>query len=658
LLFDSFRFLVYKLICILNSVCKSGSGASENTCSNYIIKGRENHDEINEKNKMERAIASYVDGVIAWACVMRRQQWHYHSRYWQRFVRQWQLMPMSFGHTILYKGKNMFNRLSINPVRLTLATLALAVTMLSASGASAATAALLPNTAYTVTLEKFLSDGTLSTVGSTAVTSDANGKIAFTFSNVPTCPTTNFLSIKVEDAANTVVRRSFSPAPPAGSTNSLGANGVSTKQGEAMVATAALLGSDNPMAVSFGLLFTRTDQLTTSDISNIAILGREAIVNGMGVYMLANGVTAAQMTTFKQKLICNQPNTDLSNFTSLFKSAVDTPAQASDDMAKAAAVIGDAFIAAAAVADIDLDVILAGFDSAGDKVNTGAGQTAFNAISAAVKNSMLQAVNSFRTRLAVKKVQQRYSAALTALGVSGTAVTTFNTAVTALGTNMSAVETLYGKYFDDPANNPMTTAIQNAMDAAFTAAFNTFSTAIASSNADITTMRANISTAMGGSPTAAQLATSGVGTYRDFSGTTKNWPIPQTGSVNFVATNVIAGGGLTYTRSTIAIPANMVSWLAARTANFGTGNTNFEALLGMQEDVMIAENTRYDIYNPANASTSGNPTGLQRQAAQGAFKTNMAAIAAALGGTTDGTTALTTLQKRAMVLSQQQPSIN
>ena len=600
----------------------------------------------------------------------------------------------------------MFNRLSIYSARLSLAVFALAATMLSAGTASAATAALLPNTAYTVTMEKFLSDGTLSTVDTTAVTSDGSGKIAFTFSNVPTCPTTNFLSIKVEDAANTVVRRSFSPAPPAGSTNSLGANGVSTKQGEAMVAIGTLLGADDPMVAAFGLLFTRTDQVTTSDISNIAILGQQAIINGMQTYMLANGVTASELTTFKQKLICNQPNTDLSNFTSLFKSAVDTPAQASDDMARAAGVIGDSFIAAAAAADIDLDVILAGFESAGDKVSTGAGQTAFNAISAAVQASMNQAVTTFRLRLAVKKVQQRYSAALTALGVSGASVTTFNTAVTALGTNMAANETTFGMYFENPATydmtetinaadtagrldktagtiaagitvwtnlgspawtnisqglDPATSTVRQAMDYGFNAAFDTFSLAIASSNGEITTMRNNISTAIAGDLSlVGGLTAGGVGTYRDFSGTTKNWPIPQTGSVNFVATNVIAGGALTYTRDTLAVPANM-AWLnggGTRTANFGTGNASFEALLGMQEDVMIAENTRYNIYNPANGATGGNPTGLQRQAAQGAFKTNLAAIAAAIGGTTDGTVALTTLQKRAMVLSQQQPSID
>ncbi|MDX8392809.1 MAG: hypothetical protein R8K53_09660 [Mariprofundaceae bacterium] len=589
-----------------------------------------------------------------------------------------------------------------------------AIFALIGSNAYAATTALLASTSYVVTLEKFLSDGTLSAVSSTTVTSDTNGKIAFTFSNVPTCPTTNFLSVKVTTAADTatIVRRSFSPAPPANGTNLLGANGVSTKQGEAMVATGALLGSDDPIAVAFGLLFTRTDQLTTTDIDNIAILGKEGIINGMEAYMTnpAQGnVSAAAMTTFKEKLICNQPNTDLSNLTSLFKSAVDTPAQASDDMAKAAGVIGDSFIAAAAAANIDLDVILAGFDSAGDKVGTGAGATAFAAITAGVQASILQGVNSFATRLGVKKVQQRYSAALTALGVSGAEVTTFNNAVTALGTNMATNETTFGSYFEDPAGfnmgetidvahaagrvdktidpiaagvtvwtnagspptpafgqglNPATSTIRDAIDFSFNNSFNVFSAAIASSSADITLMRNNISTAIVGNLSLVATLASGpqpVGTYRDFGGTSKNWPIPQTGSVNFVSNNKIAGGSLGYTRSALTVPGNM-AWLngtGARKLNFGTGTPSFEALLGMQEDVMIAENTRFYVFDAGNGAiaTPGSPTNLEQQAAKAAFITNLAAIAAAITGTTDGATNLTTAQKEALVQSQQQPSI-
>lgn len=531
---------------------------------------------------------------------------------------------------------------------------------LPGSNVLAATAALPANTQYNITLEKFLSDGTLSPVAATSAVSDASGKISFTFSNVPSCTTTNFLSIKVTPFGGTnVVRRSFTPAPPANSTNGLGANGVSTKQAEAMVAAGALIGSDDPFVVLFGLMFTRTDALTANDVTQIAILGREGIQNGMEPDMLANGVTAAQMTTFKNALVCaSAGNKDLSNFTTLFKSAVDTPAQAQADMAKAAGLLADIVIDAAATAGIDLDVILAGFDVAGDKVTAAGspGAAAMAAMTAAVRNSMNQAVTSFRTRIAVRKVQQRYTDMLTTLGVSGAAVSRFNTAVTTMGTDLAAVDTTYAKYYDDPVNNPMTAAIQAAIDAAYTTAFNTFSTSIASTAGEITTMKNNVATALT-VPVGALPAT--LGTYTDFTGATKNWPIPQTGSVDYIASVLTAGGSLSYTRTTLAVPANM-SWLNGTGVRsvFASGNASFDALLGIQEDLMIAEFTRFNIWNPANAATGGNPSATQRNASQLAFKTNVAAVIANVGGTTDGTTAYTAAQKRALVLSQQQPSIN
>jgi len=545
---------------------------------------------------------------------------------------------------------------------------------LFSSGAQAATAALPANTQYTVTLEKFLSDGTLSTVAATQVLTDVNGKIAFTFSNVPACPTTNFLSIKVTDGLNNIVRRSFAPAPPANATNGLGANGVSTKQGEAMVSIGARIGSDDPLAVLFGLMFTRTDVLTATDISSIATIGQEAVINGMEPDMLANGVTAAQLTTFKQKLVCaSAGKKDLSNFTTLFKSAVDTPAQAQADMAKAAGLLGDIVIDAAEAAGIDLDVFLAAFETAGDKVNAGAGAAAMAAMSVSVRNSMNQSVNSFSTRIGVQKVQSRYAAMLSTLGVSGAAVTRFNTAVSTLGTDMAAIDTTYAKYFDDPVNWPMTNAIQTAIDTAFQTAFGTFQTSIASTDAEITQMQTNISAGLNNAVTQGALAAQNIGKYWDFNGNQVNWPIPQTGATNFVASALSAGGSLSYTRSTLAIPAaiNWMGscaggaggpwfeknqcqgaggvWTTAR-STFAGVPASFAALQGIQQDLQIAEFTRFGVY-------TGTETAAQRNAAKIAFKTNVASIISAVGGTTDGATAYTAAQKRAIVLSQQQPSI-
>jgi len=563
--------------------------------------------------------------------------------------------------------------------------------------------ALTANTAYTLELAKVNSNGTTTVVSSTSVTSDANGKITFTFSNVPTQATNSFLIVTVTDAAGAVQIKSFAPAPAANGTNTLGVNTTTTAQANLMEQLGAVIGTDDPIVVSFGLMFTRDPNLSTTDIANLAIIAQQAIVNGMEVYMLANGATAAQMATFKSKLVYNATagTTDLRDFTALTKSAVDTPAQAKDDMAKASGLISAAFVDAAAAASIDLDLVLSAFDSAGIKLQSGAGLTAMNALSIAFRTTMNQAVNSFFTQLSAVKVKERYSNALTVLGASAGQLTQFNAAVSTMATDMAAIDTTYALYYDGTPGYDMTetlaaasaaghlsladpviaagitagppnglvaatSTVQNAMDYAYQYVFAKFQgaapgTGIQSTNADITTMKSNVATALA---VAVGSLPAGLGTYRDFTGSTINWPIPQTASVNFIAAAISATGSLSYTRTTLAVPANM-AWLNGNTGvrtDFGPLGLNLPAsfadLMGMQEDIMIAEFTRFYIFDPANGTTGGNPTQAQMQSTKAGFITNIAAIVGNISGTTDGTTAFTTAQKKALVLSQQQPSLH
>lgn len=600
-------------------------------------------------------------------------------------------------------------------IRLTLAVLVALCCMQSSAWALTA------NTAYTLELSKVNSDGTTTLVSSTSVTSDASGKIAFTFSDVPTQATNNFLIVTVKDANGNVQIKSFAPAPPAGSNNSLGVNTTTTAQANLMEQLGALIGTDDPIVVSFGLMFTRNPNLTTTDIANFAIIGQQAIINGMEPYMLANGATAAQMATFKSKLVYNSAagSKDLSDFSALTKSAVDTPASTKADMAKASGLISSIFVDAAHAAGIDLDLVLAAFDSAGINLQSGAGLTAMNALSASFRNQMNQSVQNFFTQVASVKVKQVYSATLTTLGATAGQQTQFNTAVTQLTTDMGAADALFASYYDGTSGYDMTetlatafgaghltqtgvlatlitagtlttaSTVQAAMDAVYQKAFTNFQGATAgagvqSTNADITTMQSNVATAL--AITTAQLLTSvpNLGKYYDFSGTQVNWPIPQTASVNFVAAAITAGGGMTYTRTTLAIPSNVTwmgtctggaggpyydqtscttaggAWTPGRT-NFGAGGLNmpasFAALMGMQEDIQIAEFTRYAIYDPTGAY-GGNPSQSVQQTTKQTFISNLSQVAANIGGTTDGTTAFTTAQKNALVQAQQQPSLH
>jgi hypothetical protein len=582
--------------------------------------------------------------------------------------------------------------------------------------------ALIANTPYTLELSKVNSDGTTTLVGKPlSVTSDATGRVDFTFSNVPTLATNRFLIVTVKDAAGVVQIKSFAPAPSSGATGTLGVNTTTTAQAMLMERLGAVVGTDDPVVVAFGLMFTRNPNLSTTDIDNFAIIGQQAIIIGMEPYMLANGATAAQMATFKNKLVYNNAagSKDLSNFTDLTRSAVLNPAQAQADMAQASGLISDIFVDAAAAANIDLDLILAAFDSAGIMLESGTGQAAMLALSATFRNNMNQAVNNFFTRLSAITVKARYAATLTTLNATTAQITRFNAGVTTMVAAMGAIDTLYAPYFDgtgdmtetintahaagriDKTVNPIAAAItawtnagspavgsgnfnpstmldpanstiQNAIDFSFQALFSTFTTDIQSTTPEIDALKTAVASALG--ITVGQLP-QGFGTFINFSGSTVNWPIVQTAAVNFVASVITATGSLTYTRSGLPIPNSMAEWFGScsngtsfsRTACtgaganwtpgtatvFNTGNSSFDALLGMQEDVNIAEQTRFDIF-----ASGSQPTQAQMQTAKQTFITNIATIIGNLGGTSDGATAFTTAQKEALVQAQLQPSLH
>jgi hypothetical protein len=518
---------------------------------------------------------------------------------------------------------------------------------------------------YTINLSKMNSDGSVTEMDSTTATADADGKIGFSFSSVPTSPDTNFLVLSLLDASDTVVRKSFVPAPPAGGTGELGLNELSTVQTNMILAALAAAGTDDPIVVAYGLILTRSPSMSDDDIQGVATLGRICIQQGFENMLLSNGVTAAQLATFKQKLVYNQPNKDLGNFTALFKSAVDNPAQATDDMNLAAGLIADIFIDAGVAADIDLSLILAAHDAAGMIAQSDPDAVAAFASFGSETGSIInQSMTNFNMRIQAVKLKASFSNAFTILNASGTQVTRFNTAVQAMISAMQDLDKQYGQYYEDPSL--MTPAIQSAMDAAFSAVFETFQTAIAATDDEVADMKSAIAAAMG--ITVDDLP-SDVGTYRNYDGDTVNWPIPQVVATNWVANILIAGGGLTYDRTTVAsalpIPDNM-AWLnnsshpsgsGVRTDFVGAGMpASFATLMGMQEDMQIAEMTRNYIYDGTNPSTGGNPTPQQRQDANLAYAEDVELIMTSLSGTTDGATAISAEEKEALVRMMEHPN--
>jgi hypothetical protein len=539
--------------------------------------------------------------------------------------------------------------------------------------------ALTPGETYTVIMSKVNSNGTVTGLSSTSAVADSDGKITFGFSSVPTSPNTFFLVLTVKDGSGTVVRRSFVPAPPEGGTGQLGVNDLSTTQTDMILQALAAAGTDDPIVVAYGLILTRTPDLDSSDIANIAVLGHLAIQNGFETFLAANGVSASQLATFKQKLIYNQPNKDLSNFAVLFKSAVDNPAQSADDMAKAAGLIADIFIDAGIAAGIDLSLIQAAHDAAGDVVqNDPDASDAFNAISGGTGSVIDAAMSNFFMRIAAVKVKTSYTNALTILNASGIQVDRFNAAVQTMTATMENLDKEYAQYYSNP--ELMTQEIKDQMNTDYSNAFNTFQNDIASLDEEISQMKTNVANAirtlhpeMSADDIKNNMLPQEFGTYWDMNHNQINWPIPQVVAVNWVASIVIAGGGLSYDRAAVAaalpIPSNM-NWLNnPHFPDSGSGSRNdyvgqgipgfFASLLGMQEDMNIAENTRWNAWQEWHQTHPGEELPRdQQKAAKLAYVNNVVLIISSLSGTTDVSTPISGTQKEALGKMMEHPELN
>jgi hypothetical protein len=545
-------------------------------------------------------------------------------------------------------------------------------------------AALTPGATYTITIQKMSSNGTVSDYSSTTATANADGKLSFSLPSMPTNADCNFIVFILKDADGAVVRKGFVPAPPAGNTNELGINNLSTAQTNAILKAAELIATDDPIAFAYLITLLRSDGATANDALFFAELGKYAIVGtgGFEDTLTSNGVTATQLANFKSYLIYNPTagKKTLRDLTASFKAAVDSgdATTAKQEMQKAGGFMADVFMDAASSAGIEYTLILVAHDAAGDVAEAHQADI-ISQLSTNVQSSMEQSMTAFFQRIAAVKVKEEYTKALTTLNASGTQVNTFNNAVNAMMTAMAQIDSDYADLYVDPAaycaaQGKNFATVQAEVSAKYEQAFAAFQTAIAASNGDITAMKTNVTTAFG---ITLLMLPGDFGTYIDFTGTQKNWPIPQVVMVNWLALNVVqTGGALTYTRDTLAIPAHMQEWMGtcANPAAFNktaceaipavwtprgrtdysamTPSSSFNAYLGLMEDIQIIENARFAIY-----SGGGQPTREQEKQAKLDFQQRMEDAADRIGGTTNGTTLITDAQKDAIIKLLMQPSM-
>ncbi|MFA6921442.1 MAG: hypothetical protein WC216_06330, partial [Gallionella sp.] len=469
----------------------------------------------------------------------------------------------------------------ISNKRLSLSKLALAAMLLLGSQAYALTA----GSSYTVTIGRINSNGTETVLNtSSAVVADSTGKITFTLTGVPDNTTCNFMTVVVKDSNGAVAQSGIAPCPAAGTTLPLGVSAVTSKQTEALKAGFLAAGTDDPILAIFGLTIVRSTGISSAELATLATIVKNAISGpgGFTDYLTTTrGVTAAQLAAYRSAIIA-QLNDVNSGYSKLIKDSVDAAAGAAESgkRGEASGLLMDILVRAATTAGFPQDYILEAFNAMG-AIAKPAIQAAVTAgtLSASTAQGVNSSVGGGIQKSKTSRVIEKYTSALTTLGATGADVTQFRTAATTLSTAMqTAFSTFEQAAFRTGTESAATiTAAQTALDTAMNTAFNTFIADTAVSTARIQTLITNICTVADPGNVAACTGTP-VGTggfltlsffqYFDQTGATHNWPVNMVVLTDWATTNKAAGGSLTYTRETSAIPAAMIWAGSCSVANF------------------------------------------------------------------------------------------
>jgi len=568
----------------------------------------------------------------------------------------------------IYGGFNMKGLISLP--RYITGVLLIAALIFTGTNASALTV----GETYTISVEKVNSNGSLSSIGvSTTATADSNGKISFTLTGIPDNSTCNFLVTTIKDSGDTTVRRSIAPCPNPGEALPMGVSGLTNKQTDALIAALSAAGTDDPVLAVFGYAIVRSSAITSSELTFMADLCNQGINNAGGFidYLTSNGVTGAQITSYRSNIITRLANTS-SGYSKLIKDSVDagSSSAALDARGEAASKLLLVLVQAATDAGFSQDRVLEAFNGMGSVVKPLMTQGVIDGDITATTSKMIDSsIGGGIQKLRADKDMEKYSAALTTLGASGSDVTSYQTAATTLLNAMTAVFQTFEQVFDGTETDTDIQNSQTAMDTAMQTAFGQFMTDTAASNGRLTTMIANIDTALGAA-TGLQINEF---QFLQSDGTPVNWPLTMVILTDWISSVVTNGGSVSYTRDTTNIPAfdkwhgscsvgghdnedacvgNAGTWTSERTT-FGPGGLNYPAsyatIFGIQEDIMILEFVRWAAQSSAGQDMSAH------EALEKSFSDSVVALAGNIGGTTDGSTAISSIEKSAIVTLMKSP---
>lgn len=635
-----------------------------------------------------------------------------------------------------------------------------------ASSIYAAPIIIQPNTKYTVTVGT-PSGNPASPVnafpnGTITVTSDAvpypNTGISFNFpsSVFASCTGTMSMLTLVQDSTGTIVRQSVGPCPntAASVATPINVNPTTTKQ--AVIQESGMTGTViDPVT---NLLATFLFRANLSDfelqqagqILSAALnqIGNTAAVppvpSGFFDYLTTvRGMTATQLDAYKSNVQNRMNNpaagsyiyymnlaaqadagtpNDVSNRGLAYSALLQVLIDSSNDPAlptQATDWVVEALESMSAVGGPLLQAATLNYNPALNNGTGGATDPTKPAISAVAATAIGKSFEQGLHKLKANRTIANFADAMTILNGSAADVQQFTTTAS---TFTAAMDAAFSKFeastYVDPYSATAETDQGNLMGGAETtlmndimAAYDAFYNGLAASNARIATMIANMNCTPSATvycPVAADF------TMPNLTGTGMiNWPIGKVVLSDWISGVAKAGGNMTYTRDTAAIPASMF-WMgtcmvgtavnpyawdapscAAGTpaqaavvdpvtnatiipaiAAIGPGiwtvqRTDFttwtgvpvsvQSVMGIGEDAAIRTATRDDVMYPLPPALP--PTPLQVLNAETALTDSLYGttpangISGSIGGTTDGTKAITAAQADAVVQLSQDPNL-
>lgn len=541
--------------------------------------------------------------------------------------------------------------------------------------------ALSANSTYTVTIEKVNSDGTV-TSGATSLgisttgTTDADGILSFTLSDVPSNDTCNFLVITIKDGSGNTARQSVAPCPDNGSTMPMGITGISNHQTVALLDGFQSAGSDDPILAVFGNTVVRSTGISESDLQVLAPLMSEAISgsdpNSFVNYLKNNGVTDSQLATYRSAIVSELADAN-DGFSKVMKDAAAARATSPDEMrktvGKAASKLIKVLIDAADAAGFSPDIPMEAQMAMGGVITPliQAHQAEIDpAALASIDSTMSGAIDKLRS----DKEINHYTDALSTLGATGADLTQFTNAATTMASSISSAFQTFQTVFDGSETAAEVQAAETTFQTATQNAFNTFITSVQADNTRITTLVNAINTILG--PGSVQ--SSDFQTY-DPSGNAINWPIMMVVATQWINNAVSQTGDpantVSYTRDTVSPP--LTDWFGECTHNGffskqdcendgGTwgarSRTDFSAqgipgsyasLFAIQEDMMIRGIIRDSAVQAAGSNMEDQMT------AEKAYRNGLDSIAANISGTNPDGDPITDAEKDALILLMKTP---